>query len=46
MDTDNASSQEVTRTVIYDDSELLKLKKANKELFHYAVSNLLQNKDK
>ncbi|XP_048758820.1 WD repeat-containing protein 18-like isoform X2 [Ostrea edulis] len=47
MDVDHASLQEVPkRTIISDDSELLKLKNANKELFHFAVSSLLQNKDK
>lgn len=36
----------VMTTVVSNSSELTKLKNANKELFHFAVSTLLQNKDK
>lgn len=36
----------VMTTIVSNSSELTKLKNANKELFHFAVSTLLQNKDK
>ncbi|XP_062578504.1 WD repeat-containing protein 18-like [Saccostrea cucullata] len=48
MDTHDAPSEEVDRRIqIPNDSlDILKLKNANKELFHFAVSTLLNSKDK